>query len=175
MVYGIIQRHFGELEIESEIGRGASIRLLLPRDENQNGYSVEKPQSKKAKPRRILLAEDELSVRTVTTEQLTSDGHEVVAAEDGSAALSLFDKSDFDLVITDLAMPGMAGDKLADHIKEKKPEMKIILLTGFGDLLAAVNDQPDSVDLVLNKPVSRAELRQALEQIEKNDIPAEPV
>jgi FixJ family two-component response regulator len=53
--------------------------------------------------------------------------------------------------------------------------MKIILLTGFGDLLAAVNDQPDSVDLVLNKPVSRAELRQALEQIEKNDIPAEPV
>ena len=77
--------------------------------------------------------------------------------------------------ITDLAMPGMAGDKLADHIKEKKPEMKIILLTGFGDLLAAVNDQPDSVDLVLNKPVSRAELRQALEQIEKNDIPAEPV
>ncbi len=175
MVYGIIQRHFGELEIESEIGRGASIRLLLPRDENQNGYSVEKPQSKKAKPRRILLAEDELSVRTVTTEQLTSDGHEVVAAENGSAALSLFDKSDFDLVITDLAMPGMAGDKLADHIKEKKPEMKIILLTGFGDLLAAVNDQPDSVDLVLNKPVSRAELRQALEQIEKNDIPAEPV
>ncbi len=85
--------------------------------------------------------------------------HQVVAAEDGSHGLAVFSAEAFDLVITDRAMPGMSGDQVAAAVKERAPDVPVIMLTGFGALMET---RPEGVDAVVAKPVTLDELRAAI-------------
>jgi len=98
-------------------------------------------------------------------EQLHGDGHTTASAYRGDDALQLFRTDSFDLVITDHSMPGMNGLQLAEALHLISPETPVILLTGFGDEMQAAQHQPQGVDLVLGKPVSHADLRQAIFQV----------
>ena len=114
---------------------------------------------------RILLVDDEEMVRLILREYLTGDRHAVEAAANGPEGFEKFQGAEFDVVILDRAMPGMSGDQVAVAIKQIKPAIPVILLTGFGNMMQASGERPPGVDLVLAKPVTIAGLQSALASV----------
>lgn len=122
--------------------------------------------------KRVLLVDDEPAVRAALKLLLSIDEHTVTEASNGREACLMFAPGDFDLVITDLAMPEMKGDELARTIKCLVPSQPILMITGFpGELWS--RDNP--VDAVLIKPFTIAELRQTIADLVPSDTePAAP-
>ncbi len=169
-VYGIVQRHGGMMDIESELGRGTAFCIRLPASladetaETQPGEAVSK---EVAGILRILVVDDLPIIRDVLQAQLVEDGHEVETAGDGKEALEIVRRGCFDVVITDQSMPGMTGEELAVIIKESCPQTGIILLTGFGGDTAETEGIAPCVNMVLGKPATSVELRRAIGQFMK--------
>ncbi len=175
MVYGIIRRHEGQIEVVSEMGFGTKFIVRLPiklapppEPEASETGGAEHP----VRPLLILTVDDEPIVLDVLREYLTGDGHRVVTALDGMSALEAFEKQSFDLVITDRAMPQMNGDQLADRIKEISPATPVLMITGFGELMKAKGEHPKSVDLILNKPLKLMVIREAIAKLTAPPPPA---
>lgn len=165
MVYGIVQRHHGTLDIESEVGVGTAFRIRFP-----VASGAEKSLDDTTAPvvvhrLRVLVVDDEEVNRDVVGEYLRGDGHDVETAASGEDALARISAGGIDVVFTDRAMPGMSGDQVALGAKQHDASIGVILLTGFGELMEAAGEIPDGVDVVLTKPVSIAPLRRALAQV----------
>ena len=109
--------------------------------------------------KRILLVDDEPSVRESFRMLLEVDDHAVTEANNGAEAMDLFTKGQFDLVVTDFEMPVMKGDELAVRIKRLAPEQPILMITAYGKELG---DPENPVDSVLKKPFTLASLRGAI-------------
>jgi DNA-binding NtrC family response regulator len=88
----------------------------------------------------------------------------VDSAADGAEAWERFRLGTYDLVVTDRAMPRLSGDQLAPLVKRLRPDVPVVLLTGFGDFMNATGEQPEGVDVVLGKPVTMDRLRAAISQ-----------
>ena len=162
-VYGIIQRHHGTIEIDSEPGRGTTIRIRLPLRVGGE-LTREALTVPGAPPRslRILLVEDEPVPLQVVKRLLRGDGHSVVTAQNGLEALEKFQTGWFDAVVTDHAMPEMSGAELSLMIKRLAPRKPVIvMLTGVADVLDA-KEKPAGVDVIIDKPVTLPALREAL-------------
>ena len=110
---------------------------------------------------RVLAVDDEGRIRSLIHAYLTADGHEVVTAEDGMDGLEKLRASSFDLVITDRSMPRMSGEQLAASAKRRNPDLPILLLTGFGEMMAQ-EPKPAGVDLIVSKPVTADALRDSI-------------
>ena len=119
------------------------------------------PEPKIIREKRILVVEDEPTVRDSLAMLLSVDDHLVTEASNGAEALSLFTKDDFDVVMTDFEMPIMKGNELAVRIKRLKPEQPIIMVTAFADKITSENP----VDVIINKPFRLEDLRQAISQV----------
>jgi CheY-like chemotaxis protein len=113
--------------------------------------------------KRILVVEDNLDVQNVLSEILYFFGFEVTLVGNGVEALTVFSQNSFDMVLTDLQMPAMDGSSLACHIKERSPETPVILMTGACKGAAWEKAQRATVDSVIFKPFSMADLRQAVQ------------
>jgi CheY-like chemotaxis protein len=158
MVFGIIKRHEGSLEIESELGKGTTFRIRLPSevktfeakgcDEARLGHSLH-----------VLVVDDEPVSRDVVSKYLVADGHRVMTAASGHEALATFAAHHFDLLLTDHGMPGMSGVQLASQIKQIRPNQPVILLSGS---TLTTGDKPSVVDLMLSKPIPHDTLRRAV-------------
>jgi signal transduction histidine kinase/CheY-like chemotaxis protein len=165
LVYGIVQRHQGTLEIESAPGAGTAIRLRLPIwSQEEPAVTVPSPAGT-AESLRILVVEDEPLVRRALVEYLAVDGHTVETAADGRSGLARFRVGTFDLVLTDRALPEMSGDQVAAAVKRLAPEVPVIMVTGFGDLMNQHDERPVGIDLVVSKPVTLGALRTAIAQV----------
>jgi signal transduction histidine kinase len=173
-VYGIIRRHEGEVEIQSEVSRGTSVSICLPIEKHVRAPEVPRPAPAPNGSLRILVVEDEPLVREVLSVYLAEDKHEIVTASDGREGLEKFKSAGaFDLVLTDRAMPEMNGDQLAREIKRLRPAQPVILLTGFGDLMAGSGEKPEGVDIVVSKPFTLAVLRTAIRTVMEKGIGGE--
>ena len=163
VVYGIVQRHGGTIEITSQKGHGTTFAVTFPAT---TAVATEGPQimDTTARPLRILVVDDQEVICELIAECLKGEGHSTSIAADGRQALDLFRASPVDLVLTDQSMPGMNGVQLAGAIKAHSPGTPVILLTGFGEEMQGAGKLPDGVDLVLGKPVSTAVLRRAIQQ-----------
>src|ERR1035441_5256210 len=115
--------------------------------------------------KRILLVDDEPSVREAFSMMLKFDGHSVTEANDGAEALELFAKGQFDLVTTDFEMPVMRGNELAVRIKQLAPKQPILMITAYGNQLG---DSENPVDSILNKPFTMDNLRGAIAMLLPN-------
>jgi two-component system, cell cycle response regulator CpdR len=115
---------------------------------------------------RILIAEDEESLRTLVARALTSQGHEVKTAGDGKAALDLLmgEQGRFDLLLTDVRMPVMDGIALALNAARERPELAILLMTGYADQRERAHDIDPLIHDVIAKPFSVVELRAAVQE-----------
>lgn len=166
MVFGIVKRHNGTVAIESKPGEGAKFILGFPVNTAVIASTVV-VQNQKASQRalNILLVDDEAQVRRVLTALLNADAHNVETANDGVQGLSQFAGGNFDLVITDRAMPGMNGDQLAVAIKQFSPNTPVVLLSGF--VSAIGSGKIPGVDVVAGKPIQLPSLREAINKAMK--------
>jgi PAS domain S-box-containing protein len=169
MVYGMIQRHSGELEIDSKVGNGTTVRLRFP---VPSSTPLERPASpdRVLSPQRILLVDDDPLILQSLHDVLQSDGHAVTTADGGQKGVDEFNRthatgSTFDIVITDLGMPGVDGRTLAAAIHAASPTTPIILLTGWGQRLQGESDLSQFVDKILSKPPRIADVRAALAEL----------
>jgi PAS domain S-box-containing protein len=156
MVYGLAQQSGGTVTIQSTVGTGTTVELYLSRAAKAQGGRPHEEQSiaPDAPKVRILLVDDDAEVRTVTAAYLSEMGHRVVEAADGSSALDILKADDqLDVLIADFAMPGMIGTDLACKAREVRPDMGILLVTGYADPKRV----PDGY-LMLHKPFTRIDL-----------------
>src|SRR2546423_1552281 len=163
MVYGIVDRHRGKLEIESAPGQGTTFIIRLPIADSsamQNPESSAQAGSKSSL--NIFIADDEPRVLEVVSGYLRCDGHSVSTAASGREGLEKFRRNRFDLVVLDRVMPEMSGDQTARFIKQVNERIPVIMLTGFGALIEVSGSQPAAVDVVLSKPVTLATLRKTI-------------
>ena len=170
--YSIIQRHGGDIEVTSEIAgpqRGTTFLIALPEVETATldetpasrqetiDEDVPPPQEDtfEVDPTglpRILVIDDEENIRDILTDILETGGYEVVSAADGQSGLDLLGKARFDLVFTDLSLPGMSGYEVAEHVKKRFPKLPVGLVTGWGATLDTATIAERGIDLVLSKP-----------------------
>jgi signal transduction histidine kinase/ActR/RegA family two-component response regulator/uncharacterized membrane protein affecting hemolysin expression len=171
MVYGMVQRHSAELEIDSARGAGTTVRLIFSVTEAVAAPSGGVPRLHGPVQRlRILLVDDDPLLIKSLRDILEQDGHVVTAADGGQKGIDTFtaalaSRNPFSLVITDLGMPYVDGRKVAASIKTASPNTPVILLTGWGKRLLAENDVPAHVDRVLSKPPRLIEVREALGEL----------
>lgn len=166
MVFGAVNRHEGSIETESEPDKGTTFRLYFPVVKEESLISSGK-EERKNKPRRlrVLVVDDEPKVRDVICRYLERDGHCAFTASNGREGVEKFLTDDFDLVITDRAMPEMTGDAMAAAIKKIMPRVPVIMLSGFADLMSATGEKPPGVDFVVGKPVTLSALRDVLARV----------
>lgn len=167
MVYGMVRRHNGELDIDSTPGKGTTIRICLPLR-----ASVEPVEDRPAprRPRvalRILLVDDDPLLLNSLCDALKADGHEVTTSNGGREAIdALRAAADhgqaFSIIITDLGMPKIDGRAVAAAARRISPATPVILLTGWGQRLIDQDDTPAFVSKVLPKPPDLVELRETL-------------
>jgi signal transduction histidine kinase/ActR/RegA family two-component response regulator len=171
MVYGMIQRHSAELEIESATGQGTTVRLSFPAYASSVVAAPKATSTALVKRRlRILLVDDDPLLIKSLQDTLQEDGHVITMSHGGREGIEAFESARlrgeaFDIVVTDLGMPHVDGRKVAASVKGVSPTTPVILLTGWGQRLIATNDAPAHVDKVLAKPPRLQELRAALVEL----------
>lgn len=166
MVYGIVERHRGKLEIESTAGQGTTFIIRLRRAEISEAPAAAAPPGPRSKSSlNVLVVDDEPRILEVVSAYLRFDGHSVSTAASGREALEKFRRNQFDLVLLDRVMPEMSGDQTARFIKQLKQDIPVIMLTGFGALIEVTGSQPAAVDVVVSKPVTLDALRQTIEKL----------
>ncbi len=168
MVYGAVQRHSAEIEIDSALGQGTTVRLSFALPTATVSSSARMVTTHAAPSAlRILLVDDDPVLLKSLEDILKADGHVLTVTYGGQAGIDAFrvahEQGDlFDIVITDLGMPYADGRKVAGAVKALAPSMPVILLTGWGQRLEIEGDVPAHVDRVLSKPPKLGELREAL-------------
>jgi signal transduction histidine kinase/PAS domain-containing protein/CheY-like chemotaxis protein len=170
MVYGVTRRHNADIDMESAIGQGTTVRLRFPLAV-PSAADAQSTTPEAMPPRlRILSVDDDPLLIKSLRDALEADGHAVVTANGGQEGIDAFRAAEerderFAVVITDLGMPYVDGRKVASAIKTDSPSTPVILLTGWGQRLVAEGDIPPHVDRVLNKPPKLKELRAALAEL----------
>jgi PAS domain S-box-containing protein len=152
MSYGIIKRFGGEIGVESKIGYGSTFTIILPIRLEEKEKEVISSMIEIGKEARILVIDDEETVRNVLSKILTKVKHRVTVAENGEEGLRLFKEKEFDLVLTDLGMPGISGWEVSRGIKKMSPYTPVGMITGWGMEVDQSKLDENGVDFVIPKP-----------------------
>jgi CheY-like chemotaxis protein len=134
-VDGIIKQHDGHIAVESEVGKGTAIRIFLPSHQGEAESALIYDQTEKEGDKKdlLLVVEDDFNTRTAVSEALQSHDFSVLCAGDGQEALEVIQKHDgkIDLVLSDLIMPRMSGIALYRELKQKHPDIGMMVMTGY--------------------------------------------
>lgn len=172
MVYGTTQRHNGTLDIQSEPDEGTTISISLPEYSREESRPQKNAPARNTTPSlRILCIDDEESLRSLAEDMLKQEGHRTVSAASGEDGIALFQDAKntgdpFDVVITDLGMPYVSGEEVAERLKSESPDTPVILLTGW-DQMSTEESKASRVktDYVLRKPPTLQGLRKAISEV----------
>jgi CheY-like chemotaxis protein len=168
--YGIIRRHEGSVEVDSELGRGSSFHIKLPM--TQGGIKTSSPVestkpaqlSSQSSRSRILVVEDEGHVRELLRDILEGEGCQVILAETGHEALALFEALKFDAIFTDVGLPGMSGWELARAIRTRDKSVPLAAITGWGGAIGSKEQKEAGVNWVIAKPFTVEQIVEIAEQ-----------
>jgi signal transduction histidine kinase/CheY-like chemotaxis protein len=157
--FGIIRRHEGFIEVDSEPGRGTTFKISLPKvmrtvPQPEGDVVKDLPAATSDDKVRVLVVDDETHVREVLIEALEAEGCEVVSAESGEIALALYDQDGgrFDALFTDIGMPSMNGWELVTEIRERSKTMPIAIISGWADAISLETKNAVKADWVVAKP-----------------------
>jgi two-component system cell cycle sensor histidine kinase/response regulator CckA len=170
-VYGVVKQSGGFIWVYSELRRGTSFKIYLPRVD-QPLDKMGPAQTFSDVPRgteTILLAEDEQDVREVAREFLESGGYTVMEAKDGTEAINMVENhaGNIDLLITDMVMPGMTGQDLADRLRKQRPNLRLLYMSGYSEGVALDSVLNDPSTRLLTKPFSRSALLRTVNELLK--------
>jgi CheY-like chemotaxis protein len=169
--FGIIRRHNGSIDVESEPGRGTTFRISLPI--NKDSQTITQADATKVdaavKEDRItaLVVDDENAVREVLREALEAEGCEVLIADSGEMALNLYDAraGKLDIVFTDIGMPEMSGWELAREIRKRSKTMPLAIVSGWADAISCDARQAIKADWVVSKPFDIATIAKIANEV----------
>ena len=170
MVYGVMERHEGKIEIDSKPGSGTTLRLVFPIRQLKTAQAPGAEDDRPPGPFRILFVDDEPALRNLMQKILARDGHQVETPDGGHAGVEIFRAArsrgkPFDVVITDLGMPYMDGHEVAAAIKRESPGTPVVMLTGWGVFMKEDGALPAHVDGILSKPPQLDEIRTMLRSV----------
>jgi len=175
-VYGIVKQSEGYIWAESELGRGTRFDIYLPRSEESvlgGRVRIASPASVLVKGT-ILLVEDDQMVRRLTRAMLESAGYTVHEASDAEQALLFLDRTqDFDVLMTDLVMPGMNGIELVDEVRKRRPSTRVLMTSGYPDRVVAFETPGTGKGAFLSKPFTRERLLAMLKDLLSSSAPGE--
>ncbi len=158
MLYGFIQQSGGHVRLRSELGQGTTVTIYLPRHAEAVEANVEEGTATRSPVALgcgvVLLVEDERDVRMAVSDVLTDLGYAVLEAESGRAGLIIADSGvRIDLLLTDVGLPGgMNGRQLADAARQRRPDLKVLFITGYADAMAVGNGHMEQGMQVMTKP-----------------------
>ena len=173
MVHGVATQSGGGLHIDSRLGRGTTVNVYLPRARHPSAAARERePLAATVHERAtIMVVDDDPDVREVAVSSLESLGYHMLAAENGPAALDLLARSGpVDLLIVDMAMPGMNGVELIRRARERQGDLRAMLVTGYADIAAFA---PAEGDLVLQKPYRLERLAENVADALRYEVPTQ--
>jgi CheY-like chemotaxis protein len=169
MVFGFMKQSGGHISVYSELDKGTTFRLYLPRFEEaavQMLPAVAEPASRGGNET-ILVVEDNVGLRRIVVRQLRDSGYQVLEAPDADAAMAILESPDpIHLLLTDIVMPGtMDGRDLARTAVRRRPLLKVLLTSGFPDARVAGSGGLTTETRLLSKPYRKEELRRAVREI----------
>lgn len=168
VVYGIVKEYNGDIKVYSEPGKGTTFDVYLPLiGDSIQTTVIDKTATIETGTERILLVDDEMAIAKLEKLMLERLGYHVISRLNGIEALEIFttQKDDFDLVITDMSMPHMTGDQLAKELISIRPDIPVIICTGFSEKMDEEKAKEIGVKGLLMKPVVKAELTKMIRKV----------
>ncbi|MFC1834835.1 response regulator, partial [Thermodesulfobacteriota bacterium] len=167
VVHGIVTSYGGIIKVESQRGDGSTFEVFFPVVEDEAVQPEEVAQTAREGPESILFVDDEKEVLDVAQQTLNRLGYNVTTSTNSLEALELFRKrpEEFDAVITDMTMPHMTGDELAERLIEIKPGIPIILCTGFSELINEDQAKAMGFRAFVMKPIRRAKIAEVIREV----------
>jgi PAS domain S-box-containing protein len=173
VVYGVVNSHGGFITVQSDVGKGSQFTMFFPLVADREKFQRSlKEQRLRHGTERVLVVDDEEHVREMICRMLDNLGYQVEFVESGQEALDLVNKKElFDLVILDMNMPTMSGKETFFKLKEIKPDLKVVISTGYSNASLEPTPLNDLVDGFLQKPYQMEELSKVLRDVfdEKED------
>ena len=162
VVHGIVSQHGGSIHASSRIGQGSTFRVVLPGcpapQSDETCAARQSPEESAGHNERILVVEDEEGARAALAEMLTTAGYSVEAVASGEAAMALPASAAFDLLLTDLVLPGMHGGEVATQLAQRWPDLRVIVMSGYTEDETVVRGVAEGSVRFLQKPFGMASL-----------------
>jgi signal transduction histidine kinase len=167
VVHGIVSSYGGSISVSSQSGKGTVFTFYLPVTTKEGTQDLLESTEPTKGTERILVVDDESPIAKLNEKMLENLGYTVVSRTDSPEALELLESGpyDFDLVVTDMTMPKLTGVDLAEVMMDIRPELPFILCTGYSRKLQLNPEMPSNIRGVLNKPIQKAELADAIRKI----------
>jgi CheY-like chemotaxis protein len=167
MVKGIIESYGGDIQVKSEPGKKTAFTIRLPSLKSGKKKAVEKIEPLPSGTERILFVDDEPPIARLGSRMLEGVGYKVTTMTNSLEALELFrEKPDeFDLVITDMTMPSMTGDILATEMRQIRPDLPIILCTGYNRKISDQKTTHIKINALAHKPFTKADITRTIREV----------
>ncbi|NQT82934.1 response regulator, partial [bacterium] len=165
LVYGTVKRHNGDIQLETQPNEGTSVTLLFPTDLSVSEVRESSEPAPIVRKAIVLIVDDNREVTSTLRQMLESASHEVTAVTDGQKGISKYQESKFDIVITDIGMPGLSGWDVSKAIKAYDPDARIILITAWGAQLDQARIKECGASIVIHKPFEKNKILSAIKDL----------